>query len=429
MPHKARLPLCRAMPSLESRCIERYEVEGRLVVRKIMLSNGQEVATQLPISMTVPQDEDAQSIFDYSFLRLKEKPKTPFSEKIYAVDLFSGCGLLSLGASEACAAIGKKLVPILAVDKDEEAIAVYKDNFKPLKTYPDDISTLIDGTLGTEPTAVERRLKTDWCRNIAPTLLLAGPPCQGYSSLNNYHRQKDDRNKLYERVARCVEIISPSNVLIENVPTVVHSADKVVEKTIQLMEAKGYFVDNGVVKLVDIGVPQLRKRHVVVASKRKQVLIRDVIERHKVKRPRTFEWAAADLYDEPPVGILNVPTKHSEGNRKRIKYLHINKTYDLPNIMRPKCHQKKHSYKSMYGRIKADEPAQTVTSGFTSPGQGRYTHPTKPRTITPHEAARLQMIPDYFDFSSITTRRSLSLMIGNAVPMKLSYVFCLELLA
>jgi DNA (cytosine-5)-methyltransferase 1 len=416
-------------PNQLGQCTEHYEVSGKFAVRRVVLPGGQEVITKIVIDPNVLEGEDAQSIFDYSFLRLKVKPEANFSEEIPSADLFSSCGCLSLGALEACNAIGKKFTPIVAIDKDPNSVAVYKDNFEPLKTYSADISALVDGAIGSKPTISELKLQQD-CFGIGTSLslLLAGPPCQGYSSLNNYHRQDDDRNILYERVARFVELNSPTSVLIENVPTVIHSKDNVVGKTIQLMEDKGYFVDNGIINLVDIGVPQLRKRHVVVASKRKKVSIKDVIEKHRVKSKRTFEWAAGDLQNEPSAGLLSIPTKHSEENKRRMAYLHDKQIYDLPNELRPQCHQKKHGYKSMYGRIKIGEPTQTITSGFTSPGQGRYTHPTKARTITPHEAARLQLIPDFFDFSKVTMRSSLSLMIGNAAPMKLAYVFCLELL-
>jgi DNA (cytosine-5)-methyltransferase 1 len=103
-------------------------------------------------------------------------------------------------------------------------------------------------------------------------------------------------------------------------------------------------------------------------------------------------------------------------NGQRIKYLFKNHVYNLPNTERPKCHQSDHSYTSMYGRLKWTEPAQTVTTGFGSMGQGRYVHPSRRRTITPHEAARLQMLPDFMDFSSVKTRASLAKLIGNAVP-------------
>jgi DNA (cytosine-5)-methyltransferase 1 len=322
---------------------------------------------------------------------------------------------------------------VAVVEKEPEALAVYKQNFEPAMTYPLDITRVIDGAIGSEPTASELQMRKDCFSTTNPlSLLLAGPPCQGYSSLNHHTRQNDHRNifydTLYERVARFIELYNPESVLVENVPMVVHSKQKVVEKSIALIEKRGYFVDSDVVNLAEIGVPQIRKRHVVVASKRKEVSISGTIEKHRVNKYRSFEWAAGDLQNEPALFLMNTPTKHSKANMRRIEYLHLNGKYNLPNRRRPKCHHKKHGFKSMYGRMRLDEPAQTVTSGFRSPGQGRFIHPTKLRTITPHEAARLQFIPDYFDFSKATTRSSLSLMIGNAAPMKLSYVFCLELL-
>ena len=74
----------------------------------------------------------------------------------------------------------------------------------------------------------------------------------------------------------------------------------------------------------------------------------------------------------------------------------------------------------MYGRLRWDRPAQTVTSGFGSMGQGRYVHPLRPRTLTPHEAARLQFLPDYVDFSRVAKRTALATMIGNVAPPRLT---------
>jgi DNA (cytosine-5)-methyltransferase 1 len=87
-----------------------------------------------------------------------------------------------------------------------------------------------------------------------------------------------------------------------------------------------------------------------------------------------------------------------------------------------------HSYKSVYGRLPWDRPAQTITTGFGSMGQGRFVHPKRRRTLTPHEAARLQFIPDHFRLDEVESKTALAEMIGNAVPPKLTYVFALELL-
>ncbi len=106
-----------------------------------------------------------------------------------------------------------------------------------------------------------------------------------------------------------------------------------------------------------------------------------------------------------------------------------NDEHDLPNRLRPPCHQGDHSYVSMYGRLKWKEPAQTITSGFGSLGQGRFMHPSLCRTLTPHEAARIQGFPDYFTFDAAVTRTELSVIIGNAVPPALAATLIARLIA
>jgi DNA (cytosine-5)-methyltransferase 1 len=109
----------------------------------------------------------------------------------------------------------------------------------------------------------------------------------------------------------------------------------------------------------------------------------------------------------------------TEDNLRRVKFLFDRNMYDLPNRQRPDCHRNGHSYKSMYGRLHWNKPAQTITTGFGSMGQGRFVHPRKPRMITPHEAGRVQGLPDFLDFSVATKRATLQALIGNAVPPRM----------
>ena len=118
--------------------------------------------------------------------------------------------------------------------------------------------------------------------------------------------------------------------------------------------------------------------------------------------------------------MIDRPSNISPNNTKRIAWLFDNDAYDLPNEHRPKCHQSEHSYVSMYGRLRWDRPTQTITTGFGSMGQGRYVHPGCRRTLTPHEAARIQMLPDFFDLSSARTHHAMATLIGNAVPPTLA---------
>jgi len=375
---------------------------------------------------TTPRISDPLDAFDYWFLRQKEPPRPrKRGKRIQVADLFSGCGGLSLGILEAAHATGRGFRSVLAIDSDLRSLRVYEDNLRPTISCNDDIRDIIDGKMGHRKTAQERRLLKS-CDRI--DVLLAGPPCQGHSDLNNHTRRKDKRNRLYERVGRFAQISRPPVILVENVPAVVHAEDGALYSTVELLRGIGYYVDSSFVQMADIGVPQRRKRHILVASLVKPICVRSLMSKYRVGTERTVRWAIADLETIETNDLVDQPSEHSSENLKRIRYLLENNAYDLPNRLRPTCHRNGHSYKSMYGRMKYDEPAQTVTSGFRSPGQGRFVHPNRPRTLTPHEAARLQFFPDYFDFSSGDTKSALANIIGNAVPMKLTYVFALELI-
>jgi DNA (cytosine-5)-methyltransferase 1 len=107
-----------------------------------------------------------------------------------------------------------------------------------------------------------------------------------------------------------------------------------------------------------------------------------------------------------------------EENARRIAYLFDNNAHDLPNSERPDCHKDGTTYKSVYGRMHANQPAPTITTGIGTPGQGRFIHPVRPRMITPHEAARLQSFPDGYGFRTRddVPRKLLAKWIGDAVP-------------
>lgn len=410
----------------ELRVLYKFSNSGMYVSRTVLNANDAKTVTRFRVSENGFNCEDAYSAFDYSYLRRKRKDQSHRNLPIIrGVDIFCGCGGLSLGAREACIALGKRFVTACAVDLNFDFLEVYKNNFDCEKTFLCDINNLIDGEIGSaitnnEHAFIERFQKVD--------ILLAGPPCQGYSDLNNYTRRKDSRNKLYERVARFVEIAEPRHILIENVPTVIHGREKAVQNTLDVLAKLGYNTSIGMINLAEIGVPQQRKRHILIASKNKKVDLDDTVNKFGVNTNRSVGWAISDLESEQPNEVFNTPPISSTTNKFRMNYLHEKNIYELPNRLRPECHKDdRHSYKSMYGRLRYDEPAQTITSGFGSPGQGRFVHPSQPRTLTPREAARLQFFPDFFDFSKVKKRTALAEMIGNAVPMKLSYILCLEL--
>ena len=127
----------------------------------------------------------------------------------------------------------------------------------------------------------------------------------------------------------------------------------------------------------------------------------DIFDDYRLKKNRTLRWAIEDLNTESKTDdVYNTPANSSKTNRERMQWLIENDEWDLPNHLRPKCHQNGHNYPAVYGRMKWDEPSSTITSGFGSNGQGRFTHPSANpgRPLTPHEAARIQTFPDWFSF-------------------------------
>jgi DNA (cytosine-5)-methyltransferase 1 len=333
--------------------------------------------------------------------------------------------MMTLGAAEACRALELKSEVALAVDTSQPACDVYAKNFETEHVYPVAIETMLDREVGAPFSAAERELQ----RSVgAVDLLVGGPPCQGHSDLNNRTRRNDDRNELSLKMARFAEIVGPDHVIIENVRGIQHDRGRALDRTRQALRDLGYHVDGDVVRIERLGVPQHRHRYVLVASKVREVSLKHLLMPHYTHE-RDFAWACGDLVDVSSDGDFNTPSTPSTKNAKRIAYLfgEGKGDHNLPNDQRPKCHRKAHSYRSVYGRLWWDRPVQTITTGFTCMGQGRFVHPTRPRTLTPHEAARLQFAPDFFDFDGVH-RVALTEMIGNAVPPKLIYALTLGLI-
>ena len=377
-----------------------------------------------PEQISIPTIRSSEEERDW--LRRAESPAPSQGDDFRIVDLFSGCGAMTLGAAEAVRAAGYNPLPILAVDINDKALQVYKHNFPSAEAVVQSVTDLLDGQLGDEPTPSEAALRE---RVGDVDLVIGGPPCQGHSDLNNHTRRNDPRNNLYLSVVRFAEIVRPTRILIENVPGVRHDQGGVVDQTIEVLEKLGYTVWSRLLKAERFGVPQRRRRYFIAAS-----LVggnESLIESLERTDERPLSWAIDDLVDAPPSSnpTFDTSARHYPQNQRRIEYLFSNNLHDLPNTERPDCHRtKSHSYKSVYGRMFWDAPAQTITTGFGSMGQGRYVHPLRQRTMTPHEAARVQFIPDFFRFPE-TGRRALQQMIGNAVPPKLAYVMTLSMLA
>jgi DNA (cytosine-5)-methyltransferase 1 len=292
------------------------------------------------------------------------------------------------------------------------------------------VASLFDGKLGAAATKGEQKVR----RQVGKVdVLLGGPPCQGHSDLNNHTRRRDPKNVLYLRMARAAEILAPAVVVVENVVPVQWDETGVVKAASNALNRAGYQVAGRVVDLRRVGVPQRRRRFLLLASNVPDINPASILERLASGMPdhrdRTVRWAIGDLLGATNGSVYDTSSRISKKNARRIAFLFESNRYNLPNRQRPDCHRDgRHSYVSMYGRLRWNSPAQTITTGFGSMGQGRYVHPARRRTITPHEAARLQTFPDFFDFGEGATRVMLAKMIGNAVPPFLMVTLGTEIL-
>ena len=378
-----------------------------------------------------PESADLQGAWWRAFLR-GSQPEVPVSAPVVrAMELFCGSGGLALGFEEACRELGLQMRSMAAIDQDAEAVAIYRRHNSTRTTSTKSVSALVDYRIRGQGEACSFLYEPEV---VEPTwaalkghidVVLAGPPCQGHSGLNNKTRRTDTRNQLYLTVPAIAVALKVPVVVIENVQAAVHDRKQVVQSTIALLETAGYHVTTGVLKAAELGWPQRRDRLFLVARLDRSPLDLTVVKAAFRDDPRTLWWAIGDLVGQPGDEYMDMQPEFSDENRRRIDWLFDNDQYDLALDQRPDCHKDGTTYNSMYGRLYADRPAPTITTGFLTAGRGRYIHPTERRVLTPREAARLQGFPDTYDFrpngSTVPSRLKLTKWIGDAVPMPLGY--------
>lgn len=411
------------LEQVETFCLD---ASSDCLVRVVRTRHGDEVESLVPrCDDAFLSGEHLSADYDASWLRSDFLPNLDEGRgNVRVVDLFSGCGGMTAGAAEAARALGLYLDPVLAVDHDDVALGVYENNFPEVETRAARVQDLFGLGQHRRFNADQRRLK----REVGDIdILLGGPPCQGHSNLNNSTRRKDPKNALFFTMARAAALLRPRHVIVENVRDIVHDREDVFRVTRDfLRDELGYSVDTKLIRAERLGVPQHRHRMFLVASRKMDVAITRMVGPF-LTVPPTFYWACGDLNGSSGRAGFDRASQPHEQTMRRIDWLHDNEAWELPKEHRPPCHRDGHTYPGVYGRMWEDEPAPTITTGFPYMGQGRFVHPTERRTITPHEAARLQFFPDRFEFGE-QSRAAYKRLIGNAVPPKLTYVLALQLL-
>lgn len=329
---------------------------------------------------------------------------------IDAVDLFCGAGGLTAGMLNAGISVRA------GYDIEAQCEYAYHENNRAAFIACDVKDVTAEQLLG-------------WYRPDRYRLLAGCAPCQPFSTYNQGRDTRTDRKwPLLYHFARLIEETEPHLVTMENVPDV--TKHQVYRDFVSSMEQKGYEIWDGRISCVDYGLPQKRRRHVLLASKL-GLPISFISPTHKDSHV-TVESAIRHL---PRIAAgqqdLNDPLHRSATltplNLKRIMFSKPGGTWrDWPKELVAECHRKASgkTYASVYGRMRADEPSPTMTTLCYGFGNGRFGHPSQARAISLREAAILQSFPDTYVFMKPDdiTFKAVGRMIGNAVPVRLGEV-------
>ncbi len=416
----------------DDRLVRRLRLGSQVVESSVTMHPGDERTAQL----------DPLGMWWTAYLEGRLPSSAQVTDRLGVADLFCGSGGLALGTRLLAAEMGLSLVNEVIVDSDADATATLAANHDVRVRRTESVTSMVDfrvrGSGHNAEFTYRPELLDDQVATAAQRadMLTAGPPCQGHSNLNNRSRRSDMRNHLMLTVPAFAVAAGIERIVIENVPAVVHDDASVIATTKALLASAGYRVTDGVLASDKLGWPQTRRRYFMVACLNAEPTPLDAVASCLAdEKPRTLEWALSHLDNWPidDTDPMDQPTEHNQENQRRIDWLFDNDEYDLALSERPECHKDGTSYTSVYGRMRPDEPAPTITTGFTTPGRGRFVHPTNRRTLTPREAALIQGFP--LDYRFITesgaspSRTQLAKWIGDAVPMPLGYAATLSALA
>lgn len=336
--------------------------------------------------------------------------------QLAVVDLFCGVGGLTCGLKKS------GLNVVAGLDNDLSCKFAYTENNN-TQFICADISEYPSGAIN------------DLFQNANIKVLVGCAPCQTFSKQTNKYKNRiyDKKWTLLKSFARHIENIQPDIVSMENVPELIKF--EIFEEFKACLEKQRYYVDYNIVDCSKYGLPQKRKRLVLLASKYGDIklLPSSCFMEKKTVRDVIGKLPKLENGKSDPNDPLHRCAGLTEINLKRIRQSKPGGTWrDWDSSLLLKCHQKDSgkSYSSVYGRMKWDEPSPTMTTQFYSLGTGRFGHPEQDRALSLREGALLQTFPeDYKFFQNIENMSigTISRHIGNAVPVDLGKIIGLSI--
>jgi DNA (cytosine-5)-methyltransferase 1 len=326
-----------------------------------------------------------------------------------AIDVFCGAGGLSQGLINA----GIKVA--VGIDVNPDYRLTYESNNSPSTFLEKDIRA-------TSAEDVQQYIH----KNTNQLFLVGCAPCQPFSP----HRKGfilSDEAKLLAEFGRLIKELQPCWVFIENVPGITKVPGySTYRRFRKLLDDESYFHCEGILDAKRYGVPQTRRRFVMIASKVIQPTLPPATHGKDALPYRTVREAISHL---PPIaagGTCRTVSNHKAAAITPLNLKRLKKTprdgggrTDWSKSLRLKCHEGYEGHTDVYGRMKWDAPAPTLTCRCFSISNGRYGHPRQHRAMSLREAACLQSFPETFEFFG-ESQRSIGEQIGNAVPVSLA---------
>ncbi len=328
---------------------------------------------------------------------------------IKAIDFFCGAGGLTRGLLDAGISV------VAGIDNDNRIRKTYESNNHPSTFIASDIKDVDI-----------RALRKDLGIGLKdPTLYAACTPCQPFSSLNTMHAI-DDRKSLLLNFAKIVEQAPPDYIIVENVPGLSNAIGKDIYQSFEkTLTERGFRIDAEMLDAKDFGVPQTRKRLILVASRHGCPRLPGATTRRK------FNTVGDSIRKYPaiPHGESSDTFKNHVSRKLLPHHLRIVEAVPLDGGSRRdigdtsillKCHQKNpKAHRDVFGRMSWDLPAPTLTCRCTDVYCGRFIHPEQHRGISVREAAALQTFEDQYEFFGDSILEQ-ARQVGNAVPVRLA---------
>lgn len=336
-----------------------------------------------------------------------------------AVDFFCGAGGVTNGFSQA------KIRVLGGIDKDKDCEATYTTNHPESVFIPEDISELTFKQL-------KRILKIK--KNDNKLIFVGCSPCQYYTNLRTDKTKSQDSRMLLEVFQEFVDHFRPGFVFIENVPGLEKDSLSPLSNFKHFLTQEGYTFDDGIVNARYFGVPQNRRRYILIATRLdRMVCLPEGSEDSQTTVARTigdeslFPRIEAGHYDPTPfihsaarleaINLARIRNTPADGGSRR--------AWAADESLQLDCYQHHDGHSDVYGRMRWQDVSPTITTKFFSLSNGRYGHPVQDRAISLREGAMLQSFDK--DYRFIATRADnrnnqavIGKMIGNAVPPKMA---------